>query len=205
MVSQQGRSWAGVALSERQRIRRSDLLRAGIELLGAQDGSAVNVRAVCRASGLTERYFYESFTDREQFVAEVYAAVAEQARDALIGAVASADSPLARAQAAVEAFVQLIIDRPAMGRVLLIAPMTEPGLGNRGMAFAPEFALLIEEQLGSVEDPQERQLLSVGLVGALASLFIGYLDGTITVERGRFIAHCVELLSNAYTWHRGQK
>lgn len=204
MVSQ-ARSWAGVELSERQRIRRSDLLRAGIELLGAPDGPAVNVRAVCRASGLTERYFYESFTDRDQFVAEVYADVAEQARNTLIGAVAAADSPLARARAAVEAFVQLIIDRPAMGRVLLIAPMTEPGLGGRGMASAPGFALLIEEQLGMIEDPQERQLLSVGLVGALASLFIGYLDGTITVERERFIAHCVDLLSRAYSWHRGQK
>lgn len=46
---------------------------AGVDLLGAPDGAAANVRAVCRAAELTERYFYESFTDRDTFVREVYA------------------------------------------------------------------------------------------------------------------------------------
>jgi AcrR family transcriptional regulator len=193
-----------VNLSERQRIRRAELLQAGIELLGAADGPAVNVRAVCRRCGLTERYFYESFADREQFVAEVYRFVADQARNALIGAVDNTQSPQARAQAAVEAFAQLIIDRPEMGRVLLIAPMIEPGLGGRGLASAPAFAMLIGAQLDQVADIEDRQLLAVGLVGALASLFIAYLDGTIAVGRERFVAHCVDLLANAYSWQRGQ-
>ncbi|WP_187344521.1 TetR/AcrR family transcriptional regulator [Aldersonia kunmingensis] len=192
-------------LSERQRIRRSELLHAGIELLGAPDGPAVAVRAVCRRCGLTERYFYESFADREVFVAEVYKYVADEARNVLIAAVASADNPPDRAQAAVEAFAQLIIDRPAMGRVLLIAPMTEPSLGGRSLQSAPAFAVLIGEQLDTVSDPEDRQLLSVGLVGALASLFIAYLDGIITVDRDRFVEHCVDLLANAYSWQRGQK
>jgi AcrR family transcriptional regulator len=205
MVGQGSRSWAGVDLSERQRIRRAELLQAGIELLGAPEGPAVSVRAVCRRCGLTERYFYESFTDREEFVAQVYAYVAEEARNALIGAVLSAPTPEARAQVAVESFVQLIIDRPTMGRVLLIAPMTEPGLGGRGLQSAPAFAMLIGEQLDPLTDIEDRQLLSVGLVGALASLFIAYLDGTISVGRERFIAHCVDLLANAYSWQRGQK
>lgn len=205
MSGQGTRSWAGVGLSERQRIRRSELLQAGIELLGAPDGPAVAVRAVCRRCGLTERYFYESFTDRDQFVAEVYGYVTDEARHVLIDAVASADDPMSRAQAAVEAFAQLIIDRPAMGRVLLIAPTIETSLSGRGLRSAPAFAMLIGEQLDTVTDPDERQLLSVGLVGALASLFIAYLDGAITVGRDRFVTHCVDLLANAYSWQRGQR
>ena len=36
--------------------------------VNAAAGPAVTVRAVCRQAGLTERYFYESFTDRDEFV-----------------------------------------------------------------------------------------------------------------------------------------
>jgi len=39
--------------------------------------------------------------------------------------------------------------------------------------------------------------VAVGLVGALFTLFIGYLDGTIAVDRDRFVRHCVRLLINA--------
>ena len=44
----------------------------GVTLLGSEGGPALTVRAVCRAAGLTERYFYESFTDRDEFVRAVY-------------------------------------------------------------------------------------------------------------------------------------
>ena len=71
-------------------MRREALLEAGIELLGAVDRSASNVRAVCRAAGLTERYFYESFGDRDKFVRAVYDEVGDRARTALIEAVAGA-------------------------------------------------------------------------------------------------------------------
>lgn len=48
------RTWAGSTLAERQAVRRTQLIAAGRELLGA--GQAVTVRAVCRAARLTERY-----------------------------------------------------------------------------------------------------------------------------------------------------
>ena len=202
MVGQGTRSWAGIGLPERQRIRRAELIEAGIDLLGAPDGPAVSVRAVCRACGLTERYFYESFGDREQFVAAVYDEVARRAHGALVDAVAGADAAT-RAEAAVRAFVTLMVDRPAMGRVLLIAPTRESSLGGRGIASAPGFAALIGEQLRAIDDTDERRMLAVGLVGALAGLFTGYLDGTLVVSRERLVVHCVELLARAYAWQRG--
>ncbi len=191
------RSWAGVDLAQRQKIRRDELLQVGIDLLGAVNGPAVNVRAVCRAAGLTERYFYESFADRDQFVLEVYEHVAGAARDALIAAVASVDSESEIATAAVDAFVELIVDHPAMGRVLLIAPMTEPGIGERGVELVPGFTALIEAQLSAIDDPAQKQMTAIGLVGALVSLFANYLDGVITVGRDRFVGHCVAMLERA--------
>ncbi|QBJ95396.1 TetR/AcrR family transcriptional regulator [Rhodococcus sp. ABRD24] len=191
------RTWAGTGIEQRRAARRDALLAAGIELLGAQGGAAVGVRGVCRAAGLTERYFYESYADRDEFVRAVYEEVGRQAHDALVAAVASVDSGRERASAAVSAFVKLMVDHPARGRVLLLAPLTEPALGGHGLELAPAFVLLVHEQLSQITDADERQMTAVGLVGALTSLFIGYLDGTVDTTRDRFVAHCVGLLVGA--------
>ena len=101
----------GQQLEERRSKRYDALLDAGIELLGAQEGPAVNVRAVCRAAGLTERYFYESFTDRDTFVRAVYAWVGARAQETLENAVAGA-SPKDAVAAPVRAFVEIVVETP---------------------------------------------------------------------------------------------
>jgi AcrR family transcriptional regulator len=186
-----------VGIEERRAARRASLFDVGVTLLGAVDGPAVNVRAVCKAAGLTERYFYESFTDRDQYVVSVHSFVAERAQTALAAAVAMETGSEAIATAAVDTFVKLMVDDPAMGRVLLIAPLSEPVLGGRGIESMPAFVDLVYAQLSEISDPVEKQLTAVGLVGALFTLFIGYLDGTIDVSRDRFVAHCVRLLTKA--------
>ncbi|MEE2034688.1 TetR/AcrR family transcriptional regulator [Rhodococcus chondri] len=185
-----------MGLDERRRVRRERLLAAGVDLIGAVDGSAASVRAVCRAAGLTERYFYESFPDRDAFVRGVYADVGKRARDALVTAVEAAPRS-GRAEAAVRAFVELMVDKPAMGRVLLLAPLREATISNRGVELAPMFVSLVDEQLPGIGDPAERHMVAVGLVGALTSLFMGYLDGAVAVPREVLVRHCVRLLEQA--------
>ncbi|MCR8691050.1 TetR/AcrR family transcriptional regulator [Rhodococcus pyridinivorans] len=190
------RSWAGVGIDERRRLRRERLLAVGVDLLGAPDGAAANVRAVCRAAELTERYFYESFTDRDTFVREVYAHVADRARDALTEAVLSAPT-LGRAEAAVRAFVELMVDDPAKGRVLLLAPLREPAISRRGIELAPAFVALVRDQLPPGGDEGERHMVAVGVVGALTSLFMGCLEGDLAVSRETLVRHCVALVEDA--------
>jgi AcrR family transcriptional regulator len=45
--------------------RRERLLDAALEVFATETFHAAKVRDVCRAAGLTERYFYESFPDKE--------------------------------------------------------------------------------------------------------------------------------------------
>ncbi|MDG3008837.1 TetR/AcrR family transcriptional regulator [Rhodococcus sp. D2-41] len=190
----------GATLEVRQAARRRDLLAAGIALLGDPAGPAVTVRAVCRRAGLTERYFYESFADRDEFVRSVYDEVGARAQDVLVGAVSrGGHGSRERATAAVEAFVALMVDQPEMGRVLLLTPLTESALNGRGMALMPAFVTLVHDQLSGVPDADEKQMTAIGVVGALSSLFIALLDGTIGAPRERFVAHCVELVAGADT------
>ena len=130
MASGQRRGkWSGVPLPDRQALRRDELVAAGIALLGGPDGPALTVRAACRVAGLTERYFYESFADRDEFVRAAYDEVCTAAMSALL----SAQTP----RAAVERFVTLMVDDPTRGRVLLLAPAREPVLVKSGADWMP--------------------------------------------------------------------
>ena len=84
--------WSGVPLEDRQALRRDELVAAGTQLLGGESGPAVTVRAACRQAGLTERYFYESFADRDEFVRAVYDDVCSRAMSALMSAASASCS-----------------------------------------------------------------------------------------------------------------
>lgn len=187
----QGR-WSGVPLHDRQVLRRDELIAAGVGLLGGEAGPALTVRAVCREANLTERYFYESFTDRDEFVRAVYDHVCSTAMAALT----SSDTP----RDAVERFVALMVDDPVRGRVLLIAPQREPVLTKSGADWMPSFIDLLQRKLTQITDPAVQAMVATGLVGALSALFTAYLNGRLATTREQFIDYCVDmLLSRAST------
>ncbi|MGE2737061.1 TetR/AcrR family transcriptional regulator [Mycolicibacterium vaccae] len=183
--------WSGVPLSDRQALRRGELIAAGIAALGDPERPGLTVRAVCRAAGLTERYFYESFTDRDDFVAAVYDEVCTAAMSALLQAETPRD--------AVERFVSLMVDDPTRGRVLLLAPEAEPVLARSGARWMPNFIDLLQRKLTRITDPTEQAMIATGLIGALTALFTAYLDGRLGATREQFINHCVELLLSGAT------
>jgi AcrR family transcriptional regulator len=170
------------------------MLDAGVGLLGAVEGGGVNVRAVCRSTGVTERYFYEIFGNRDDFVRAVYEDVNAQARVALVEAAASGGDYRTLASAAVNAFVTLVIDSPEKGRVLMLAPYREQVLVELGLGHQPEFFELVARVFGDDVPDDVRRLISVELVGALTALFTQFLGGTLDVGRDRLVEHCVDML-----------
>jgi AcrR family transcriptional regulator len=185
--------WSGVPLQDRQTLRRDELIIAGVEVLGGESGSALTVRAVCRAAGLTERYFYESFDDRDDFVRAVYDHVCSTAMTALTSSTTPRD--------AVERFVALMVDDPVRGRVLLIAPEREPVLTKSGAEWMPSFIELLQHKLTQISDPAVQAMVATGLVGALTALFTAYLNGRLATTREQFIDYCVDMLLSRVSSH----
>ena len=69
----QARPYGGVDAADRLARRRRRLLEAGLELLGVDiDPAEVTVRGICQEAGLATRYFYEGFSDKDQFIAAVF-------------------------------------------------------------------------------------------------------------------------------------
>jgi len=178
--------WSGVPLESRHALRRDNLVAAGVQLLGGKDGPALTVRAVCREAGLTERYFYESFSDRDEFVRAVYDDVCTRAMATLV----SAKTP----REAVEQFVALMVDDPVRGRVLLLAPAVEPVLTRSGAEWMPNFIDLLQRKLSRIGDPALQKLVATSLIGALTGLFTAYLNGQLGTSRQQFIDYCVDML-----------
>jgi AcrR family transcriptional regulator len=166
-------------------MRRDKLVAAGIQLLGSATGPSLTVRAVCRESGLTERYFYESFADRDEFVRAVYDHVCTAAMSALTSSTTPRD--------AVERFVTQMVDDPVRGRVLLIAPQREPVLTRSGADWMPMFIDLLQHKLTRIDDAVQA-MVATGLVGALTALFTAYLNGRLATTREQFIDYCVGML-----------
>lgn len=215
------RRWAGTTLDARQAERREKLIAAGYELLGEQGASAVTVRGVTRAAKLSERYFYESFADREALLITVHDRVAEEARAVIAAAVAelvetggvetggvaepqaSAD-PEAPAIAGLHAFTDFLEEDPRRGRVLLQESFADEALVRHGVELLPSFAALLIQQINaSFEGPDEvdATLSAIALVGALAHLYLGWIDGSIDVSRERLIRHASRLIVAAAGVH----
>jgi AcrR family transcriptional regulator len=178
--------WSGVPLEDRQARRRDDLVDAGIDLLGGEGGPALTVRAVCRRANLTERYFYESFADRDEFVRAVYDAVCTKAMATLV----SASTP----REAVERFVALMVDDPVRGRVLLLAPEVEPVLARSGAEWMPTFIDLLQRKLTTITDPVVAHMEATSLIGGLSALFTAYLERRLGATRQQFIDFCVDTI-----------
>jgi AcrR family transcriptional regulator len=181
--------WSGVPLESRLAVRRHHLIAAGVQLLGEASGPALTVRAVCRTAELTERYFYESFSNRDEFVHSVYDDVCTRAMTALI----TAKSP----REAVERFVGLMVDDPVRGRVLLLAPAVEPVLTMSGAEWMPKFIELLQRKLSRIADPVLQKMVATSLIGALSSLFTEYLTGRLEATREQFIDYCIEMVKAA--------
>jgi AcrR family transcriptional regulator len=106
------RRYRGITAEERTAERRERLMGAGLEIFGTQGYATSSVRAVSEEAGLNPRYFYESFTSREDLLYEVYLRiVTDIATDAVKG-VAEATTVEEQARAGLRAgWILLTSDR----------------------------------------------------------------------------------------------
>jgi AcrR family transcriptional regulator len=203
------RRWAGTTLDVRRAARRAQLIEAGFALLGEHGAGAVTVRGAARSAHLSERYFYESFSDRDALLLAVHDRVAEQARTVIATAVAAVvqaapTDPDAPAIAGLEAFTDFLEEDPRRGRVLLQEAFADQALARHGVELLPSFAALLVEQISArFEGPDkvDAELSAVALVGALAHLYLGWIDGSLKIPRERLIRHAARLLVAAAAIH----
>jgi AcrR family transcriptional regulator len=143
------RPYRGVDAAKRVAERRGRLLAAGLDLLGTDQAgtAALTVRAVCRQAGLTPRYFYESFTDKDELVSAVFDWVVAGLAATTQAAVAAVPAT-ERARAAMDNIVRTIAGDARVGRLLFSTQLADAVIVRKRAESTALFAMLTGQQAG---------------------------------------------------------
>jgi AcrR family transcriptional regulator len=185
--------------AERRRDdRRARLVAAGLQVIGTQGWAKTSVRQICRTAALTERYFYESFSDREAVLLAVFEAVAQECTHAVLTAyAAAADDSRDKLRAAIGAAFEVLTDDPRKGRVLLLETGSDERLQQRRQQLAVSSAALLADitrhHFERELDRVDLDLTALAVVGAQTQLVTAWLSGSVEVSRDRLIEHLIEL------------
>jgi AcrR family transcriptional regulator len=137
------RVYAGLSADQRSARRREQLIAAGLEVFAQQGWDGSTVQDVCRAAGVSPRYFYELFDDREALFVAVTQDIAQQVQDVVSLALLGADEhPQQRARAVLGALAHLFSDDPRLVRVALMESLATEELRAHRRALLEEFAAL---------------------------------------------------------------
>lgn len=171
------RTYRGLNAGERVQERRARLIEAGIALYGSAGYHATSVKAICLQAGLTERYFYESFSNSDALLC----ACCEQAMDAQRKSARKAyeavsHDPEAAIQAMADSYCRLLAANPDAARLSLFEMEgVNPEVDRFLHAQLAKSAAMIEEvgfsDLNTMsESGLKPSLLAIGVLGALYQL-----------------------------------
>lgn len=196
--SSSARPYRGVEAAERLATRRNRLLAAGLDLLGDQrpDISAVTVRGVCRRAGLAARYFYESFSDKDEFVSCVFDWVVAELAATTQAAVATVPAD-EQTRAGIANIVRTITDDARVGRLLFSTQLAHPVVVRKRAESSALFAMLSGQHVGNaLQVPANDRIKAAAhfVVGGVGQTISAWLAGDVRLEPGELVDHLAALL-----------
>ncbi|HET7688800.1 MAG TPA: TetR/AcrR family transcriptional regulator [Nocardioidaceae bacterium] len=190
------RTYGGSTLSARRAQRRADLAEATLDLVGEGGSPAVTVRSVCRKAGLTDRYFYESFANRDELLTAVFNDVSHEVFGAMADVVSQVKGTRQeKARAAMMAMVAFGDSDPRKMRLLLREPFTDSALIAAGLAEASGLTRLLAHNFPRGENGTQRAMNAISVGGALATLLATWQMGLLRVSVEELVEHCVSLVA----------
>jgi AcrR family transcriptional regulator len=178
------RSYGGVPAHERVAARRDRLVTAARELFGRQGIGATTVKGACEASGLSQRYFYESFASVEALAVAVADEIIEEIIGAAFVAVGDEADPRARVHIVFKTLVDAIAAEPGAGRIIFI----ETAGNGPDLAAWRRQMLLRAAQLnemwfsvpeGTADHALEDRIASLMVTGGVIEAIVAWLDGVV--------------------------
>lgn len=200
------RAYGGASAETRVAERRARLMEAGLELLGTVGLHGTTVRGVIEQARLTPRYFYESFTDLDSLIIEIYDAVVTELRDASVAALLDAPKDTrARVHAVITAIVNHFGDDPRKGKLVLAEAMASPALMRRRLDTSHMFTDLMSGRAAGHEASPALLLAARFIVGGFAEALTAWLQGDLVSTREELVDGCTTLfmanLATARTSH----
>lgn len=192
-------TYGGLSLAQRQTDRRRQLVDAALDIWGEQGWAAVSMRGVCAHARLTDRYFYESFADRDALLVAVWDQVRDETIARILRAIHSklGEGPMAQLRAAIAELVEHLGDDPR-GAALLFGEHTgSAALEQRRQQTLQQFTDLLvalaQPYLRPGADPVELRMSTLIGIGGFVELINAWRAGILATDAGHIIDHTARL------------
>lgn len=198
----QPRVYNGLTADERAARRREKLVEAAIELMGSRGAAATTVTAVCAESGVTSRYFYQLFADRNALLRAVSDRLGTVLYDVIVQAIPqSGSTPDTLTHPPIHALVELMQRDRGLARIVFVESSTEPILRQLRSEIMAGLANLILDQARrhlNISDSatEATQLVATLGVGGLFEVLRRWLDGEFACGTDVLVEHCAGMLSS---------
>ncbi|WP_082282075.1 TetR/AcrR family transcriptional regulator [Mycobacterium colombiense] len=181
-----GRVYGGITGEQRIAERRRKLIEAGMNVFGSAASGSARVKDVVVESGLTERYFYESFSDLDALFDAVLELTMETVESAVNAAVVEApDDAVSRLSVVLRTSVDVLAGDPRTIRIIFVEAL---GKGGRASSRRNEILVRAAENffrwsgtdVGDFESsPLETRTKTFALTGAASELLIAWAEGLL--------------------------
>jgi AcrR family transcriptional regulator len=192
------REYGGISATDRRAERRRKLLAAGRRIWGESGVTEVTVRGVCNEAGLTSRYFYEQFPNREALLFAISDDVRDELLEALVVAGIGNPGTLGeKLRSALTAFLDIIAADPHVHRIATGDVSSVPGLAQHRTQILDMITDLViqhapEVLSGEAPDPADLRRGAVFMVGGVNQLIEAWLEDP-QESTGAVAAVCADL------------
>jgi AcrR family transcriptional regulator len=195
------RRYGGKTAGERRAERRRALVEAGKTLWRDGGLAAVTIRGVTAQARVTDRYFYEQFTDLSQLLGAVIDDTVEGPVEAMLraGATPPDADPATRLEAGLAAFIEHSAGDPVVARIFSSDASHLPAVAERTRVLEHRIAAAILYALDPEADPTsddfDAALFCVGGVSTLIRQWLLNPERTSArVFAGQAVTWCLKVL-----------
>jgi len=202
-ASPEPRRYRGITAAERRDQRRRRLLDAGLELFGTEGYAGTSIRSISAAASVNSRYFYESFTSREDLLYHVYLDIVSDIATKAAAALAEERTIEGQARSALKAGWVALTEDPRRARIVALEVV---GVSERleELRRATRHALAditVTRALAVASDGVELRLdpvlTSRFLIGGVVEVLVDWIHGEVDVSVDDLIEHFTRLFTAA--------
>jgi AcrR family transcriptional regulator len=196
------RTYRGITPSQRQAERRARLLEAGLELFGTLGYARTSIRAVSAAASLNSRYFYESFSSREDLLYSVYEQIVVDIFTKVSEAVAGESTIEAQARAGLRAGWTAVTEDRRKARIVALEVVgVSERLERQRRETRHALAQLTADRALSLAGDLRLRLDPVitarFLMGGIVELLADWINGDLTASTDEVVEHFTVLFTAA--------
>ena len=178
-------------------------MEAGLQLFGTDGYAGTSIRAVSAAAALNSRYFYESFSSREELLYEVYIRILTEITTLAARAVGEADTLEGKARAGLRAGWTVVTEDPRKARIVALEVV---GVSDRLEQVRRDMrhalADLTAKQALSLADQGVQLLLDPvltarSLMGGVVEVLVDWINGDVDASVDEVVEHFTRLFTAA--------